>query len=131
MRRVWRRASPACSSCCRVEAISYYQQALAIGREIGDRRGEGNALGNLGLGFYTLGQVKKAIKYYEQALAISREISDRRTEGTDLANLGLAHESLGDVEQARQLWLDALASFEAIQSPRVAWVRGWLEGLEG
>ena len=30
------------------KAIEYYEQALKISREIGDRRGEGNHLGNLG-----------------------------------------------------------------------------------
>ena len=30
------------------KAIEYYEQALKISRDIGDRRGEGNRLGNLG-----------------------------------------------------------------------------------
>ncbi|MDD3247132.1 MAG: hypothetical protein PHF18_09840 [Methanosarcina sp.] len=30
------------------KAIKYYEQALKISREIGDRRGEGNHLENLG-----------------------------------------------------------------------------------
>ena len=49
-----------------------------IAREIGDRRGEGNALGNLGIAYADLGQVEKAIGYYEQRLVIAREIGDRR-----------------------------------------------------
>ena len=36
-------------------------------REIGDRRGEGAALGNLGLAYADLGQVERAIDFYEQA----------------------------------------------------------------
>ena len=60
-------------------AIEYYQQALAISREIGDRRGEGKGLGNLGNAYYNLGQVGRAIVYYQQALWISREIGDVRT----------------------------------------------------
>ena len=53
----------------------------AVDREIGDRRGEGNALGNLGLAYHRLGQVERAIGSYEQRLAIAREIGDRRGEG--------------------------------------------------
>ncbi|NAS89575.1 hypothetical protein C4E24_07580, partial [ANME-1 cluster archaeon AG-394-G21] len=60
------------------KAIEYYEQALAIAREIGDRRGEGNSLGNLGLAYSDLGQEEKAIEYYEQALAIGKEIKDPR-----------------------------------------------------
>ncbi len=76
-------------------AIGYYEQALAIHREIGDRRGEGNDLGNLGGAYLQLGDARRAIGYYEQALAIRREIGDRRGEGNDLGNLGNAYRQLG------------------------------------
>jgi tetratricopeptide (TPR) repeat protein len=61
-------------------AIEYYEGALAIAREIGDRLGEGNRLGNLGLAYRDLGQVERAIEYYEQALAIFEEIKSPYTE---------------------------------------------------
>ena len=81
-------------------AIGFYEQHLAIAREIGDRRGEGNALGNLGSAYADLGQVERAIGFYEQALTIAREIGDRRGEGTALGNLGIAYTDLGQVERA-------------------------------
>lgn len=56
------------------QAIDDYEQALAISRESGDRRGEGTALGNLGVAYAVLGQVERAIEFYEQALAIFEEI---------------------------------------------------------
>ena len=65
-------------------AIDSYEQALAIAREIGDRRGEGADLGNLGNAYADLGQVERAIDSYEQALAIAREIGDRRGEGDSI-----------------------------------------------
>ena len=91
------------------KAIEYYEQALAIAREIGDRRGEGADLGNLGLAYSALGQVAKAIEYYEQALAIAREIGDRRGEGADLGNLGMAYSALGQVAKAIEYYEQALA----------------------
>ena len=60
------------------KAIEYYEKALVIAREIGDRRGEGADLGNLGNAYRNLGQVEKAIEYYEQSLMIGREIRDPR-----------------------------------------------------
>ena len=78
------------------KAIEYYEQALKIAREIGDRRGEGTSLGNLGNAYTDLGQPVKAIEYYEQALKISREIGDRRGEGASLGNLGNAYYNLGE-----------------------------------
>ncbi len=81
-------------------AIEYYDQALKISREIGDRRGEGADLGNLGLAYSDLGEPRKAIEYSEQALKISREIGDRRGEGADLGSLGNAYSDLGEPRKA-------------------------------
>ena len=71
------------------KAIEYYQQALAIARDIGDRQGEGIYLGNLGNVFADLGDEGQAIEYYQQALTIARETEDRRSECIHLGNLGL------------------------------------------
>ena len=51
----------------------------SIAREIGDRRGEGNALGNLGIAYADLGQVERAIGFYEQDLV--DRARDRRPPG--------------------------------------------------
>jgi tetratricopeptide (TPR) repeat protein len=72
------------------EALKYFEQALVIAREIGDRRGEGIHLGNLGSAYITLEQVENAIEYYEQALVIAKEIGDKRNEGNWLGNLGIS-----------------------------------------
>jgi tetratricopeptide (TPR) repeat protein len=82
------------------KALEYYEKALEIDRDIGERRGEGADLGSLGLAYADLGQVEKAIEYHEKALEISREIGDRQGEGNDLGNLGIAYQRLGRVEKA-------------------------------
>jgi len=110
-------------------AIEYYEQALAIQREIGDRRGEGADLGNLGLAYAALGETRRAIEYYEQQLIITREIGDRRGEGNALANMGLLVKGQGDLARARQLWEQALEIYEAIEAPAAERVRGRLKGL--
>jgi len=53
---------------------------LEISREIGDRRGEGNQLGNMGIAYSNLGQRDKARKYWIDALHIFREIKSPHTE---------------------------------------------------
>jgi tetratricopeptide (TPR) repeat protein len=90
------------------KAIEHYEQALAIAREIGDRRGECNALGNLGNASKDLGDARKAIEYYEQALAIAREIGDKRNEGVWLGNLGNAYAALGDARKAIEYYEQTL-----------------------
>jgi len=81
---------------------------LKIAREIGDRRGEGVGLGNLGTEYYILGETKKAIEYYEQGLKITREIGDIRNEGVCLGNLGNAYRALGDAKKAIDYYEQAL-----------------------
>ena len=43
---------------------------MSIDREIGDRRGEGNSLANMGAALYRLGEKERAIAYVRQALEI-------------------------------------------------------------
>ncbi|WP_089935670.1 tetratricopeptide repeat protein [Candidatus Entotheonella palauensis] len=82
------------------QAIRYYERALVISCEIGDRQGEGAQLGNLGNAYRALGEMDKAIKYVEQALIISREIGDRQGEITRLGNLGIAYHVIGEMDKA-------------------------------
>jgi tetratricopeptide (TPR) repeat protein len=77
------------------KAIHYYEPALAIARETGDRRGEANHLGNLGRACRSLGRFTKAIEHHERSLAISRDLGDRSGERIALISLGVAHASLG------------------------------------
>ncbi len=82
------------------ERVNWLQQALAAARKSNDRRGEGNALNNLGLAYAHLGELRRAIEFYEQALEIDREIGDRRGEGNALGNLSSAYIELGELRRA-------------------------------
>jgi CHAT domain-containing protein len=90
-------------------ALQSWQQALIIYREIKNRLGEGNALGNLGLAYKSLGDYAKAIEYHQQHLAIAREIKDRQGEGASLGQLGSAYHSLGDYAKAIEYLQQRLA----------------------
>ena len=59
------------------QAIEFHQQSLNIAREIGNRFGEGSALGNIGNAYQSLGQYQQAIEFHQQSLNIAREIGDR------------------------------------------------------
>ena len=59
-------------------AIQFYEQALLIDREIGDRRGEGTDLWNMSLALDQLGKRAQAIQHAEQALTIREAIEDPR-----------------------------------------------------
>ena len=70
------------------KAKKYYEKALAITIEIGDRDGEATAYINLGGVLHSLDEYKKAEEYYEKALAITIEIGDRHGEATAYRELG-------------------------------------------
>lgn len=81
-------------------ALHSWQQALTIFQEIGDRQGEGSALGALGNAYHSLEDYVKAIEYNKQHLVSAQEVQDRQGEGVALGNLGFAYYSLGDYDQA-------------------------------
>ena len=82
------------------KAIEDLKKDLKIAIEKGDRGGEGQAHGNLGLAYESLSDFQKAIEYHEKHLKIATEIGDRAGEGEAYGNLGNAYKSLGDFRKA-------------------------------
>jgi tetratricopeptide (TPR) repeat protein len=111
------------------QAIGYDEQYLAIAREIGDRCGEGAALGNLGLAYAALGQVDQAIGSYEQQLAIAREIGDRRGAAFCSWNWGEALVKLGRLAEAMPLLAVCLAYEREIGHPNAEKDAAYVERL--
>ena len=109
------------------QRILWLEKAVQADRLLGDRRGEGADLGNLGLAYAALGDARKAIEFHEKQLGIVREIGDRRGEGAALGNLGNALFGLGEKEKGIALMKQALAIFEAIESPHAKWARDKLK----
>lgn len=100
------------------KAIEFYEQALKIAQEIGDRMVEGADLAGLGNAYFDLGEPRKAIEFHEQALKISSEIGDRRGEGNHLGNLGVAYSHLGEPRKAIEFYEQALAIAKEIGDRR-------------
>jgi tetratricopeptide (TPR) repeat protein len=86
---------------------------------MGDRRGEGMALANLGTTYANVGETRRAIDLFEQRLVIAREIGDRRGEGSVLANLGVVCANLGETPRAIAFYQQGLATGQAISDPRI------------
>jgi tetratricopeptide (TPR) repeat protein len=102
------------------EATDYYEQALALFRELGDRQGEANSLMGLGMVARSQGNYKEAIDYYEQALDIMREIDDTAGIASISWNLGLLYEAQGDMERAVPLMQASIDFDAAIGHPDAA-----------
>jgi tetratricopeptide (TPR) repeat protein len=108
-------------------AIEFFEQALVLFREIGDRSWEGAVLGNLGYAYLVLGQFERAIKLFEEALVIAREINDREGEGVWLGSLGDAYHELGQFERTIKFYEQALAIAREMNNRR--WEGDSLGGL--
>jgi len=90
------------------EQIRWLEIALAAAKRLQDREGEGIALGNLGIAYKNLGEIRRAIQFNENALLIHQEVGDRRAESAVLGNLGLAYAALGETHRAVQFHEKAL-----------------------
>jgi tetratricopeptide (TPR) repeat protein len=90
------------------QALNYYQQALAVSREIGDRSGEGYILSSMGGVYSNQGDYTQALTLYQQALAIRREIGDKAGEGNTLNSMAGVYYSLGQYPQALEFYQQAV-----------------------
>ncbi|HEV7889140.1 MAG TPA: tetratricopeptide repeat protein [Pyrinomonadaceae bacterium] len=100
------------------EFISWFEVALAAARQLKDRAYEGRHLGNLGIAYAVLGELRRAVEFHEQALVVLREIGDRRGEGNVLTNLGNAYRNLDEPRRAIEFNEQALIISQEIGDRR-------------
>lgn len=79
-------------------ALGHHLVALDIAREIGDKRSEGRTLGNIGLVYRDLRDVRMACRYYEAARDVADLLGDSLHVGIWLHNMG---EDIADHEPDR------------------------------
>jgi tetratricopeptide (TPR) repeat protein len=90
------------------QAQQYYQQALAIYVEFGDRYSQANTYHQLGNVAIELREYEQAQQYYQQALAIYVEFGDRYSQSRTYYQLGILAEQLGELKQVKEYFLQAL-----------------------
>ncbi|XP_031415457.1 G-protein-signaling modulator 2 isoform X2 [Clupea harengus] len=89
-------------------AADYYNENLAIVKELGDRAAQGRTHGNLGNTYYLLGNFRRAVASHEQRLLIAKEFGDRAAQRRAYCNLGNAFIFLGEFEVAAEHYKKAL-----------------------
>jgi WD40 repeat protein/tetratricopeptide (TPR) repeat protein len=82
------------------ETVKYYQEALIIHREMGDKLGEATDLGNIGNVYYAKGDLDKALNCYQEALVIHRAERNWQGEIPDLGNISNIYYARGDFDKA-------------------------------
>jgi tetratricopeptide (TPR) repeat protein len=98
------------------EGIGCIEQALAISREVGDRRGESRAANNLADAYTRLGRSQEAIDLMRRGLELSRATGHRYGEGIALVNIGDALLDIDRAEEALDYLQQARRTFAEIEA---------------
>ncbi|MEH1786653.1 MAG: DUF2225 domain-containing protein [Nostoc sp.] len=91
------------------KALSYYNQALSLYRQVGDKKSEGVSLNNIGSVYYFLGENQKALSYYNQSLLLHRLIGNKSGIATTLNNVGKVYLNLGENQKALSYFSESLS----------------------
>jgi CHAT domain-containing protein/Tfp pilus assembly protein PilF len=95
------------------KSIEKYHEALELYRRATDRNGEAQTLTNIGVAYWSLGEMQKALEKYSEALPIFREVGDRSRKAETLSNIGLVYWSLGEMRKALEKYNEALPIHQA------------------
>ncbi len=99
-------------------AMAYWERALALHRQSGNRLGEALTQQNLGVLRLHSGDGKGAIALLAEAALICAETGDRFYYADIIDELGDAYQAAGNLPAAHESWRQALAEFEDLQHPR-------------
>jgi tetratricopeptide (TPR) repeat protein len=98
-------------------AISRFQDALVIQRQLGDRAKEAQTLTSLAQAYRKLERYDDAAATLQQVLFIQRELGDRSGEVQTLTDLGGIYQAQGQTDQALDALNQALAIQQALDDP--------------
>jgi tetratricopeptide (TPR) repeat protein len=107
------------------------EQALGIYRDLGDRVGQANALGERGTLHRVSGDLAQAERCHQQALSLARAIASSWHEADALAGLGHCALAVGDTTQAQVLLRQALEIFQRIGAAEARDLIAELDALTG
>ena len=89
-------------------ATAVLEEALALWRALGDRRGLANSLNNLGLIVKDQGDYARAMALHEEALALRRGLGDTQGIAYSLVNIAIVAARRGEYQQTIAWYEEAL-----------------------
>ena len=93
------------------KAIEYYDGALSLYQQLGDKDGEARATNNIGVVHWALGQSQVALEHLNRALLLRRQIGDISGEATTLNNIGVIYDRFGMKQTALEYYNQVLRQF--------------------
>ena len=94
-------------------ALNFYQQALEIANDLGDKENKGTILNNIGWIYDRKDDCDTALSFYQQALEITNDLGSK--ESAILNNIGLIYEKKREHEKALSFYWKALEIKRAIR----------------
>ena len=98
-------------------ALTNFQQALEMRREIGDKRGLGDTLIDMGNFYDERGDHDQALKMYKEALQVQRDLGDERLQANCLVDIGAVYFEKAQFEDARTYYQQAMQLQEKAKVP--------------
>lgn len=98
-------------------SLEYDRKALDLAREIGNKKSEGIALGNVGVYYANTGNIPEATKLFLEKLAVMKELDDQAQQVGTLSNLGALNDWQGNVPEALKRYGEALRILEKLDDP--------------
>jgi CHAT domain-containing protein/Tfp pilus assembly protein PilF len=89
-------------------AIALWERSLTLCGALSDDACQAAVLGNLGAGYYALGDLERALRYYTRSLELAVAAGDHRTRGNALGNIGSVHKDRGEYATAAEYYKRAL-----------------------
>lgn len=90
------------------QAVAMHSEALAIRRQIGDRKSIAASLTNLGAAARSRHDYKWAEQLYSESLQIFKELNDQQSLAAVLQNYGFMEQCRGEYERASELYRQSL-----------------------
>ncbi|XP_078583115.1 uncharacterized protein LOC144865902 [Branchiostoma floridae x Branchiostoma japonicum] len=89
-------------------AIQYYEQYLALARQLEDRHKEGLAYNKLGTAHYEMGEYEAALEWCQKHLKMSQDDGDKTGQIIAHQNIGDLYKALGKLDLARSHYQSAM-----------------------
>jgi tetratricopeptide (TPR) repeat protein len=99
------------------EAQRYFEEGLAIQRQLGNQWGIAEVLNNLGQTALRQGRIDEARKHHAESLDIAREIENHQGVAMALGSFGLLASADGDLARAARLLGASKALHNLISAP--------------
>jgi tetratricopeptide (TPR) repeat protein len=90
------------------KSIEKYHEVLDMYRRASNRKGEAQALTNIGEVYWSLGEMRKALEKFNEVLPLKRIVGDRSGEASTLNNIGAVYWSSGEMRKALEKYDEAL-----------------------